>query len=1277
METSPNIEQQADTASQARTAQRQQEDDINVVQTRPSFGHNPTVMADTQPVQASNADVVQGQQREPMMIQNTSSEKELDGTGQKPPVPGVDTTNPNSENEDLVPDTKTLPLEPAETEMPAKETYTPSSANEVTASSCAEDDGANLLDQSSQDPVDVKHYPDWDWTSLEGQPGFMADWPIELLDESIALNPNLMSTSDGADGSLSTVPENAFDSSGFVVHADADVEFIKSESVTDRNWIDPTVFPAHSGGTEDRPVLLDDEDENMTDGVETSAGPAISTAGNADHDDLDPSFSHFPLRGCAETPTVLKDGEGDTVPMGSTEQMTETGSNTSLGADSKNSAGNGNAEGIPNLSHGELLVRMREIQRSAKRTYLQSTSENSPEGDRDGLDGGDFTGSSKRARTDAPQTPEKDIMSENFLELDDEGHVAALAFRKATRAYRSREKGGSGSLHGDIEWQKLVDKERSRRNRVVQDRAAAAAAAEQEVDDDPLFEPMDVEDREEQEVADDKSARERPAAGPSRKGGAKPGPVIRKNSKVYRHSLKVAVESFQPPKARKNAKPKADKPSSGKGNGRGKKKKDSTTAPSGKNTKGTKQKNQLVIAKKQKPVMSNVGSLLTGNIFQDARHLNEGEETNPLQLTHRRRDEALTALVASLSTEERSLASVDKKELDKAAQKFSGHGSVYPCTKTGEWKMKGFKSTLKHFQMLGTAWMRERECDGREPRGGLGADQMGLGKTVMMLANIMNSLVLNAKGPRTTLIVVPANLVSQWWREIQLHCDKEALGEAVLYHGDNKMVTTDLAASFCRANIVLTTYGEILKSSPKVVFPTELTTQQEKEDWFEEHRSEFRGVFHNVQWLRVVIDEAHVIKNHLSQTSLGVRELMATHRWALTGTPIHNTLKELYPYFKFLNVPGVGDFKIFCKNYNTRNSTGVDRLTIMLNKIMLRRVHSEKLLGQPILMLPENSQHELWISFNEIERAIYQIVEKRIIERINNWSRMGQLSQNYSSILTLLLRLRQMTCHILIVELCMKDLLIEEDIKELEVLADMQNCPDLDAMRASQIVQLRKVIKLHEYNSRKQRAAERARVEDNTSESFQNTSSSSAPSAATPEDGNDRQIKDPTNAGGSHGRSYDISTYLESLREGHKWEDTDIAFECAKCGLHPPNEPYVTSCNHIYCCECITQLQESAAISGGDCAHCIACAKAYTSCEPLAERLGSRASPDPMLEAMDIRGAGKSRKAGAKNKDKPIPVWLTDDDSSEMLPSAKTLAVKSQIVSFSSLGVPEIDIQSG
>lgn len=310
-------------------------------------------------------------------------------------------------------------------------------------------------------------------------------------------------------------------------------------------------------------------------------------------------------------------------------------------------------------------------------------------------------------------------------------------------------------------------------------------------------------------------------------------------------------------------------------------------------------------------------------------------------------------------------------------------------------------SSLYHHQIQGVSWMHDREIGAAQPLGGLQADEMGFGKTVMMIATIL----ANPPGPndsKCTLIVCAPAILSQWMDEINTHVERGILPHVLRYQASTSMITfgKDYEYSFANADIILTTYQEVVRSHPRCSPPKNITAAEQKQSWWQTTWQTNRGMLHSIQFFRVVLDEAQAIKNHQSYTSIACRALMAKHRWAISGTPIYNTIDELYPYFKFLRVKHVGNFDNFKSHFcNINNTDSLRRLHALLKQIMIRRTHKNMLFGAPIVSMPRNTQKTDVIKFNLVERAIYEAFKNQSIKTINRDSRAGTLEKSYRNIL--------------------------------------------------------------------------------------------------------------------------------------------------------------------------------------------------------------------------------------------------------------------------------------
>lgn len=313
----------------------------------------------------------------------------------------------------------------------------------------------------------------------------------------------------------------------------------------------------------------------------------------------------------------------------------------------------------------------------------------------------------------------------------------------------------------------------------------------------------------------------------------------------------------------------------------------------------------------------------------------------------------------------------------------------------------GMTSSLFHHQIQAVSWMHERETGTVQPLGGLQADEMGFGKTVMMIA----AIVANPPGPhdsKCTLIVCAPAIISQWMKEIEVRVERGTWPQVMRYQASTTMFAFggNCESFIANANIILTTYQEVVRSYPRYSSPKGFTTAEQYQSWWKPIWQTERGLLHRVTFFRVILDEAQAIKNHESHTSIACRALMAKHRWALSGTPIYNSIDELYPYFRFLRVDNTGNFDEFQKNFcNLENPDSLRRLHVILKQVMTRRTHKDKLFNAPIVSLPKNHQATEEIELNFVERAIYEAFKRNYINIINNHSRAGTLEKSYQHVM--------------------------------------------------------------------------------------------------------------------------------------------------------------------------------------------------------------------------------------------------------------------------------------
>lgn len=284
--------------------------------------------------------------------------------------------------------------------------------------------------------------------------------------------------------------------------------------------------------------------------------------------------------------------------------------------------------------------------------------------------------------------------------------------------------------------------------------------------------------------------------------------------------------------------------------------------------------------------VSNIGSLATSNVYEDS-NANLDKTVLPV-VSEKNKKEFLTKLIACIPLEDFKQAKSDKIDI-LSAIKMLGSRRTVPDNK-GNWSFKGMKSALYHHQVQGAASMKMRELAENDIRGGILADEMGLGKTIQAIAAMVANRQSDPDLPKCTLIVCPNSLLSQWESEFQHHVDENVFKRITRHHGGSGFKYSGKGAEteMEHSDVIITTYGEVVRSYPYCVIPQDIEESSQKLEYWIKYWDANRDWLHRAHFYRVILDESQAIKNHSSRTSIACRALMARHRWALSGTPIQN-----------------------------------------------------------------------------------------------------------------------------------------------------------------------------------------------------------------------------------------------------------------------------------------------------------------------------------------------------------------------------------------------------
>ncbi|KAG9000040.1 hypothetical protein FRB90_011885, partial [Tulasnella sp. 427] len=359
-------------------------------------------------------------------------------------------------------------------------------------------------------------------------------------------------------------------------------------------------------------------------------------------------------------------------------------------------------------------------------------------------------------------------------------------------------------------------------------------------------------------------------------------------------------------------------------------------------------------------------------------------------------------------------------------------------------------------QVRGRAWLGERESG--KKCGGILGDDMGLGKTTQIVSRIVDykmkeddeaKLKEAKKFGKTTLVVCPASVVTQWQAEIK----KMAPTLRVLaHHGASRSKD---GTRLAQHDVVITSYPTLSAewknydgvsnnddSSGKGKGKPVESESEDSEDDFVAAAKRLKAkkvkaapkkpaALFERPWLRIVLDEAHTIKGRNTQGAKACYAMQAKFRWCLTGTPIQNSVEELFSLLHFLQIRPLNDWDTFKTQIANpikagRSAVPMKRLHVVLSAIMLRRTKNQVVNGKPILSLPDRTVAMVECDFDQDEQEFYNALVERTDLTLNKFARSG-LSNNFTSVLVLLLRLRQACCH---PELCMKN--VKNDIDALE-----------------------------------------------------------------------------------------------------------------------------------------------------------------------------------------------------------------------------------------------------
>ncbi|KAL7938108.1 SNF2 family N-terminal domain-containing protein, partial [Trichoderma chlorosporum] len=326
-----------------------------------------------------------------------------------------------------------------------------------------------------------------------------------------------------------------------------------------------------------------------------------------------------------------------------------------------------------------------------------------------------------------------------------------------------------------------------------------------------------------------------------------------------------------------------------------------------------------------------------------------------------------------------------------------------------------------------------------DTRGGILADMMGLGKTLSILsliASTMNEaqefkrltpeqpsapetrqtrtemdpiqaplgLTPVSQNTKSTLIICPLSTITNWEEQIKQHVAPGQLSYHI-YHGPNRIKELARLAQF---DIVITTYGSV---------SNELSSRRKAKT----------GSFplEELGWFRIVLDEAHMIREQTTMQFKAIVRLQAQRRWAVTGTPVQNRLDDFAALLSFLRLEPFHHRAKFLRHivepFKACDPDIVPKLRILVDTITLRRLKDK-------IDLPPREDLIVKLDFSQEERGIYDLFARNAQDRVKvlagNPTSVALGGNTYIHILKAILRLRLLCAH-------GKDLLNDEDLAAL------------------------------------------------------------------------------------------------------------------------------------------------------------------------------------------------------------------------------------------------------
>ena len=287
---------------------------------------------------------------------------------------------------------------------------------------------------------------------------------------------------------------------------------------------------------------------------------------------------------------------------------------------------------------------------------------------------------------------------------------------------------------------------------------------------------------------------------------------------------------------------------------------------------------------------------------------------------------------------------------------------------------------LRYYQKTGYKWLKTLD---NYKFGGILADDMGLGKTIQMLSIIAGYVEENSNSEkRASIVICPSSLTLNWQNESQKFTNKL---KTLVIRG-NVQERKEQIKEIGKCDLVITSY-DLLKRDVET---------------YKENKYKFRFA---------ITDEAQYLKNSNTQNAKAVKEILADTRYALTGTPIENSLAELWSIFDYIMPGYLFGYKKFKTDYEVpivkdNNQNAMKKLKMLIEPFVLRRTKKEVLTE-----LPEKTITVLNNQMKDEQEKIYLNYLAQAKQDLAETINLRGFEKSHIQVLAALTRLRQICCH--------------------------------------------------------------------------------------------------------------------------------------------------------------------------------------------------------------------------------------------------------------------------